>query len=111
MSVDFSENISNKSQDLFTKHYINKDTRGYALTQIFKNYKTIIVTDHETKNSKVISFKGLYHYNTSVPTNENLLTEASVSTTKRSQGQNMSTKMNQNFSSQNSKTGGFSMLN
>ena len=84
LSANLSENISNISQDLFTKHYINKDTRGYALTQIFKNYKTIIVTDNETKNSKVISFKGIYHYSTSIPTNENLMTEASVSTTKRS---------------------------
>ena len=32
-------------------------TRGLALTKIYQWYKTIVVTDMESKNSKVITFK------------------------------------------------------
>ena len=48
------------SHELFSKSLINLKTRGHALTKIYQSYKTIVVTDAETKTSKVISFKALY---------------------------------------------------
>ena len=34
-------------------------TRGLALTNIYQNYKTIVVTDNESKTSRIITFKAI----------------------------------------------------
>ena len=34
-------------------------TRGLALTNIYQNYKTIVVTDNDSKTSRIVTFKAI----------------------------------------------------
>ena len=46
------------SQDIFVRSIVCRKNRSTALSKIYRRYKTIVVTDSETKCSKVITFKG-----------------------------------------------------